>query len=80
MFNERTRTAFNDMQFPTDMVMLVVLWRIRYKFSLRDLAEIFAVRGYELLNQMKKIAQHVIANVQDHVKQWTQPLKDTLVG
>ena len=47
MFNERTGTAFNNVQCPTDIVMLVVLWRIRYKLSLRDLVEMFAVRGYE---------------------------------
>ncbi len=33
-----------------------------------------------LLNQMKTIAQHVVTHVQDRLKQWTQPLKDTLVG
>ena len=27
-------------------MLLVVLWRIRYKLSLRDLVEMFAVRGY----------------------------------
>ncbi len=30
-FNERTCTVYNNLQFPTDVVMLVVLWRIRYK-------------------------------------------------
>ena len=46
IFNERTGTAFNNVQCPTDVVMLVVLWRLRYKLSLRDLVEMFAVRGY----------------------------------
>lgn len=46
MFNERSGTTFNDLQFPTDIVMMVVLWRIRYKLSLRDLVEMFAVRGF----------------------------------
>jgi putative transposase len=45
-FNERTGTAFNHVQFPTDIVLLVVLWRLRYKLSLRDLTEMFLVRGY----------------------------------
>ena len=31
--------------------MLVVLWRIRYKLSLRDLVEMFAVRGYEFTHE-----------------------------
>ena len=51
MFNERTGTAFNNVQCPTDVVMLVVLWRIRYKLSLRDLVEMFAVRGYTFTHE-----------------------------
>ena len=39
MFNERIGTAFNELQCPTDIVMLVVLWRIRYKM--------FVMCGYE---------------------------------
>jgi len=46
IFNERTGTAFNHLQYPTDLVLLVVLWRLRYKLSLRDLAEMFLVRGF----------------------------------
>src|SRR3954469_18981216 len=38
-FNERTGTRFNHLQYPTDVVCLVVLWRVRYKLSLRDLRE-----------------------------------------
>ena len=33
-------------QCPTDIVLLVVLWRLRYKLSLRDLAEMFLERGF----------------------------------
>jgi transposase-like protein len=44
-FNERTGTPFNDLSVPTDVVFLVVLWRLRYKLSLRDLAEMFLERG-----------------------------------
>ena len=43
--NERTGTPYNHLQFPTDLVLLVVLWRLRYKLSLRDLAEMFLARG-----------------------------------
>jgi putative transposase len=45
IFNERTGTPFNRLQYPTDVVCLVVLWRFRYKLSLRDLAEMFLQRG-----------------------------------
>jgi hypothetical protein len=44
-FNERTGTLLNRAQFPSDVIALVVLWRLRYKLSLRDLPEMFAVRG-----------------------------------
>jgi putative transposase len=44
-FNERTGSPFNFLEFPTDLVLLVVIWRLRYKLSLRDLAEMFLVRG-----------------------------------
>lgn len=39
--NERTGTPFNYLEFPTDIVLLVVWWRLRYKLSLRDVAEMF---------------------------------------
>jgi putative transposase len=44
-FNERTGTLFNFLEYPTDIVCLVVCWRFRYKLSLRDLAEMFLQRG-----------------------------------
>ncbi|MEP7289447.1 MAG: IS6 family transposase [Chloroflexota bacterium] len=50
-FNERSGTAFNHLQFPTDIVLLVVLWRLRYKLSLRDLTEMFLVRGYAFTHE-----------------------------
>jgi putative transposase len=45
-FNERTGTSFNFLEYPSDLVLLVVLWRFRYKLSLRDLAEMFLQRGF----------------------------------
>lgn len=44
--NERTGTLFNVLEYPTDVVLLVVLWRLRYQLSLRDVAEMFLVRGF----------------------------------
>src|SRR3954467_14875239 len=44
-FNERPDTLLNRAQYPSDVIALVVLWRVRYKLSLRDLPEMFAVRG-----------------------------------
>ena len=45
-FNERTGTPFNFLEYPTDIALLVVLWRLRYKLSLRDLTEMFLGRGF----------------------------------
>jgi len=50
-FNERTGTPYNHLQFPTDIVLLVVLWRLRYKPSLRDFAEMFLERGFEFSHE-----------------------------
>jgi transposase-like protein len=33
-------------EYPTDVVFLVVRWRLRYTLSLRDLAEMFLERGF----------------------------------
>jgi len=44
-FNERSTGLLNRAQYPSDVIALVVLWRLRYKLSLRDLAEMFLIRG-----------------------------------
>ena len=63
-FNERTDTIFNRLQYPTDVVCLAVLWRLRYKLSLRDLAEMFLDRGLEFCH--------------DAVHEWKSKLTDVL--
>ena len=50
-FNERTGTPFNHLQVPTDIALLVVLWRLRYKLSLRDLSEMFLTRGFTFTHE-----------------------------
>ena len=44
-FNERSGTVLNHAQYPSDVIALVVLWRLRYRLTLRDLAEMFLLRG-----------------------------------
>src|ERR1700694_2648619 len=44
-FNERSTGLLNRTQYPSDVIALVDLWRLRYKLSLRDLAEMFLIRG-----------------------------------
>ena len=51
VFNERTGTPFNDLQHPTDIVLLTVLWRLRYKLSFRDVAEMLLQRGLEVTHE-----------------------------
>lgn len=50
-FNERTGTPFNFLEYPTDIVLLVVLWRLRYRLTLRDLAEMFLERGFQFTHE-----------------------------
>jgi putative transposase len=42
---ERTGGRLNRTQYPSGVVALVVFWRLRYKLALRDLPEMFLVRG-----------------------------------
>lgn len=44
-FNERTAGVLNRTQYPSDVIALVVLWRLRYRLTLRDLSEMFLARG-----------------------------------
>jgi hypothetical protein len=44
-FNERSAGLLNWAQYPTDVIALVVLWRLRYRLTLRDLSKMFLQRG-----------------------------------
>ncbi|MBV1800338.1 IS6 family transposase [Siccirubricoccus sp. G192] len=44
-FNERSGGLLNHTHHPSDVIALVVLWRLRYRLTLRDLSEMFLVRG-----------------------------------
>jgi len=49
--NERTGTPYNHLQVPTDVAVLVVLWRFHYKLSLRNVAEMFLTRGFTFTHE-----------------------------
>jgi len=49
--NERTNTPYNHLQVPTDSAVLVVLWRLQYKLSLRNVAEMFLTRGFTFTHE-----------------------------
>lgn len=51
MFNERTGTPFNFIEVPTDIIFQVLLCRLRYKLSFRDIAEFFLLRGFEFTHE-----------------------------
>ena len=60
-FNERSGTPFNDLQFPTDIVSLAVLWRLRYKLSFRDVAELLLQRGFEVSHETIRVWEYRFA-------------------
>jgi hypothetical protein len=45
-FNERSVGVLDRAQYPSDVIALVVFWRLHYKLSLRALAEMFLTRGF----------------------------------
>ncbi|WP_376093881.1 IS6 family transposase [Roseomonas sp. CCTCC AB2023176] len=45
-YNERSGGLLNRTQYPSDVIALVVLWRLRYRLTLRDLAAMFLQRGF----------------------------------
>jgi transposase-like protein len=62
-FNERTGTVFNFLEFPTDIVFQVLIWRFRYKLSLRDLAEMFLIRGFQFTHEAVREWQERFGNL-----------------
>jgi len=60
-FNERSGTPFNGLSVPTDVVFLVVLWRLRYPLSLRHLAEMFLERGFTFSHETVRAWEALVA-------------------
>lgn len=50
-YNERSKTIFNFVEVPTDIIFQVLLSRVRYKLSYRDVAELFLLRGFEFTHE-----------------------------
>ena len=76
-FKECTRTPFNFLEYPTDIVLLVVLWRLRYKLSLRDLAEMLLDRGFVFTHEAPREWEEHFAQLgrpeRRRAKQWGRP-------
>ena len=47
----QARLHFNFLEYPTDIVLPVVVWRLRDKLSLRDVAEMFLTRGFQFTHE-----------------------------
>jgi putative transposase len=65
-FDERSGGILNRAQYPSDVIALVVFWRLRYKLSLRDLSEMFVIRGIEFS--------------QEAVRDWEAKLSPSLIN
>jgi putative transposase len=65
-YNERSGSLLNYMQYPPDVIAFVVMWRLRYRLTLRDLAEIFLQRGivfsYEAVREWQAKLTPVLAD------------------
>jgi putative transposase len=62
-FNERSESLLNRTQYPSDVIALVVLWRLRYKLSLRDLPEMFLIRGIVFMAVTMNIGPLALTNI-----------------
>lgn len=50
--NGRTGTPCSHLRYPTALVLLVALWRLRYELSLRGLAGLFLERGFVFTHEV----------------------------
>ena len=50
-YNQRTATPFNFIEIPTDILFEILLCRVRYKLSYRDIAEFFLIRGFQFTHE-----------------------------
>jgi putative transposase len=44
-FSERSAEVLNRTQYPSNVIALVVLWRLRYRLTLQDLSKTVLERG-----------------------------------
>ena len=50
-YNERTGTKLNFIEYPTEVVMMVINYYYRFKVSLDDVVQLMAMRGFYLCHQ-----------------------------
>ena len=50
-YNERTGTKLNNIEYPTEVVMMAIHYYYRFKVSLDDVVELMAMRNISLSHQ-----------------------------
>jgi len=50
-FNERTGSVFNFIEYPTEIILLVVYHYHRFKLSLDDITELISIKGVHICHQ-----------------------------
>src|SRR3712207_9092498 len=65
-FNERSGGLLNRAHYPSDVIALVVPWRLRYRLTLQDLSEMFLQRrivfSYEAVRDWEAGVTPVLAD------------------
>jgi uncharacterized protein CbrC (UPF0167 family) len=57
-FNDRSESLLNRTQYPSDVIALVVVWRLHYKLSLRDhWLKVCAVADAAILGKVGALAR-----------------------
>lgn len=69
-FNERTGTPFNFIEVPTDLLFEVLLCRVRYKMSYRDVAEYFLLKGFQFTHETVRDWEERFASI------WAEELRE----
>ena len=54
-YNDRSATPFNFIELPTDIVFQVLLLRVRYKLSYREIADYFLIRGFQFTHEAVRV-------------------------
>ena len=68
----------NRIQYPSDVIALVVLWRLRYRLTLRDLAEMFLCRGVVFRTALTLTPQVALSRLPDGLRVRTCHAPDAL--
>ena len=59
-YNERTGTVFNFLNYPTEVILLTVLFYYRYKLSLVDVSEMMVLRGFFISHETIRLWSQLV--------------------